>query len=163
MEEKIIGKIVNTFQLKGALKVTISTERPEERFKVGKKIFIKTEDEKIEHTIVSIRMSNPKVAIIKIDGIDDINKAEKYIDCDVVQEVNEEENSFFYDDLLSCEVITADKRVIGKVNKIIRMRNIDYLLVDNFYIPFQLDIFISSVDKEKKQIEITELAEETMK
>ena len=47
MEEKIIGKIVNTFQLKGALQVTISTERPEERFKVVKKILIKTEYEKI--------------------------------------------------------------------------------------------------------------------
>ena len=77
MAIKNIGKIVNTFGIKGQLKISISTSTPETRFAVGKKILIDDETgiEK-EYVISSFRMKGDRIAIIGLEGYDDINDIE---------------------------------------------------------------------------------------
>lgn len=164
MERKIIGKIVNTFQLKGKIKVTLLTDNYEDRFKVGKEIYIKDDNGKDKKYIISsMTLLNPKVVAISLKGYDDINDVEFLINKDIYEDVSIDDDCYFYDDLLKMNVIKTDGSVVGKVSKIIKMKNIDYLIVDNLYIPFQIDRFIESVDKNKLEIHLTKLGDEVTK
>lgn len=161
MSVKIIGKIVNTFQLKGKVKVTLNTDFPEDRFKVGNTIYIDVDGvDKKEFKINSYMLLNPKVVAISFDGYNDINDVEFLINKDIYADVEIAKDSYFYDDLLQMDVYTSTDNLVGRVNKIIKMKNIDYLIVNNLYIPFQIDKFIDRVDVSNKKIILTSLGDE---
>lgn len=164
MEEKIIGKIVNTFQLKGKLKVTLQTDNPDDRFKVNSKIYIKDDNgNKNEYIITSYRQINPKVVVISLKGYDDINDVEQFVNKEISKEVSLKKGSYFYDDLLKMTVISSLNKEVGKVSNVIKMKNTEYLIVNNLYIPFQLDRFISKVDEKENKIYLTPLGDEVLK
>ncbi len=164
MERKIIGKIVNTFQLKGKVKVSLSTDNFEDRYKVGRKVYIKDDNGKEkEYEITSLTLLNPKVVAISFKGYNDINEVEQFINKDIYEDVEIEEGRYFYDDLLKMNVVTSNGKDVGKVKNIIKMKNIEYLIVDNLYIPFQIDIFIKKVDINELKIILTELGDEVVK
>lgn len=164
MERKIIGKIVNTFQLKGKVKVSLSTDNFEDRYKVGRKVYIKDDNGKEkEYEITSLTLLNPKVVAISFKGYNDINEVEQFINKDIYEDVEIEEGRYFYDDLLKMNVVTSKGKDVGKVKNIIKMKNIEYLIVDNLYIPFQIDRFIKKVDINELKIILTELGDEVVK
>lgn len=164
MERKIIGKIVNTFQLKGKVKVSLSTDNFEDRYKVGRKVYIKDDNGKEkEYEITSSTLLNPKVVAISFKGYNDINEVEQFINKDIYEDVEIEEGRYFYDDLLKMNVVTSNGKDVGKVKNIVKMKNIEYLIVDNLYIPFQIDIFIKKVDINDLKIILTELGDEVVK
>lgn len=164
MAVKKIGHIVNTFGIKGQLKVSISSSTPEKRFAPGKEIFIATSDgENKSYKIASFFLKNPRIAIISLEGYNDINEVEWMIDHDISASVRAPKGTFFYDELVGMKVISDTGEEIGSVTNVVKMKADDYLLVGKFYIPFKLDIFIDSVDKKEKVIKLTALGAETCK
>lgn len=164
MAVKKIGHIVNTFGIKGQLKVSVSSSTPDKRFAVGKEILIKdTNGVEQTYKIKSFFLKNPKIAIIGLEGFDDINQIEWMVDHDILATVRAPKGTFFYDDLVGMKVFDNDNKEIGIVSNVVKMPAGDYLLVDKYYIPFQLDRFIENVDKIKKCIKLTALGTETCK
>ena len=164
MAVKKIGHIVNTFGIKGQLKVSVSSSTPDKRFAVGKEILIKdTNGVEQTYKIKSFFLKNPKIAIIGLEGFDDINQIEWMVDHDILATVRAPKGTFFYDDLVGMKVFDNDNKEIGIVSNVVKMPAGDYLLVDKYYIPFQLDRFIESIDKIKKCIKLTALGTETCK
>ena len=73
-----VGKIVNTHSLRGEVKVISSTDFEEERFKKGSKLLITRGNQVIEEVVVESYRSHKNSLLVKFEGIDSINEAEKF-------------------------------------------------------------------------------------
>jgi 16S rRNA processing protein RimM len=164
MAVKKIGHIVNTFGIKGQLKVSVSSSTAEDRFAVGKKIIILDQLNKEKTYVIKTEMvKNGRIIVIGLEGFDDINQITWMIGRDISAQVRPPKGTFFYDDLVGMNVLSDEGKAIGTVTNVAKMPAGDYLLVGNYYIPFKTGLFIESVDKEKKEIHLTSLGTETCK
>ena len=79
MELVEIGKIINTFGIKGDLKIASSTDFGEQRFAPGSHILVKTPREYLDFEI-SKHYIHKGFDMIAVKGYTDINEVEKYKD-----------------------------------------------------------------------------------
>lgn len=112
-----IGKIVNTHGLKGEVKVIPFTDDTN-RFKKLKEAYINGE----LMNILSCKMQPGRV-ILKIEGINSIEEAEKFknrmIEVSRDKAVKLPEGSFYVADLIECDVYDEEDNKLGKVFDVI--------------------------------------------
>ncbi len=159
MPIKKIGRIVNTYGLKGMVKISLSTTEPEKRYAVGKKILIDNQmNEQEQYEITDVIFKNSRIVYVGLKGFDDINQIEWMIGRDVFSNVRAAKGTFFYDDLVGMKVYSNSDECIGEVTNVNKMPAGPYLLINSkALIPFNIPIFIESVNKEEKIIKLTEL------
>jgi len=115
-----VGQIVNTFGVKGLLKVKTFTDNIE-RFEELKTVYIckKNELQKVE--IEEVKYHKDMV-LLKVKGIDNLNEAEKYkglfLKIDRKDAKKLPEGTYFIADLLGLEVYTDEGVLLGKVDDI---------------------------------------------
>ena len=146
-EERIkIGKIVNTFGIKGELKVYPYVDYIDEL----SKIYI---DNK-EYTLPKSR-NQKNVVIIKIKGLDDINLVEdfknKEIEIDRVDLPKLKEGEYYIEDLIGLDVYTDDGKLLGKLDDIFNTGANDIYQVNNILLPAIPDV-IKKIDIENQKI-----------
>lgn len=143
-----IGQIVNTHGLKGEMRVDPWCDSPEFlcEFDV---LYLK------DGRTLSVTQSRPhkNVAIIKVEGIDTVEKADEmrktvlYIDRD---DVELDDGAFFVQDIIGCEVVNAETRQsYGSVNDVIKTGANDvYQIKDSegqeYLIPVIDDVIVST-------------------
>ncbi len=136
MEEYLeIGKIVNTYGIKGFVKVIPYTDNIT-RFKKLKTVFIEKKNELIQQTIEEVKYSK-NVVLLKFKEISNIETAEKlkncYIKINRKDAVTLPENSYFIVDLLGLEVYTKEGKLLGKLDDIFPTGSNDvYVVKDEF-------------------------------
>ena len=114
-----VGKIVNTHSLKGEVKVISSTDFEEERFKKGSKLLITRGNQLIREVIVESYRNHKNFLLVKFEGIDLVEEAEKLknlqikIDSDEVGEL--EENEFYFHEIIGCQVFDENDRNLGEI------------------------------------------------
>lgn len=154
-----IGQIVNTHGLRGDLKVMPWCDDPE-IFHELEYVLIDGEEFEIEKSSL-----HKNAVLLKLEGIDSINDAEKYRNKVLFvprSELGElPEGTYYICDLLGCEVETDKGRNLGKICDIIKTGSNDVYVVENeskkqTLIPV-IDDVINSVDIEEKKIVITPL------
>jgi 16S rRNA processing protein RimM len=126
MNERLfeVGKIVNTHGVKGELKILSVTDFPEERYRKGNQLLLchPTLSEPISVTVESARMHKNSY-IVKFKQFNNINEVEKYkggaikISDDDRGELDEDE--FYYDEILGCQVITDEGETLGVIKEIL--------------------------------------------
>lgn len=164
MTEKKIGKIVNTFGIKGMLKISVTSSTAEDRFAVGKKIIILNQfNQKETYTIKTEMIKSQRIILIGLEGFDDINQVTWMINRDVFAKVNPPKGSFFYDEIVGMTVLDCNNKTVGQVSNVTKMPAGDYLVIGELFIPFKLNLFVKSIDKKTKTIVLTELGTETCK
>lgn len=146
-EDRIkIGKIVNTFGIKGELKVYPYVDYIDEL----SKIYI---DNK-EYTLSKSR-NQKNVVIIKIKGLDDINLVEdfknKEIEIDRVDLPKLKEGEYYIEDLIGLDVYTDDGKLLGKLDDIFNTGANDIYQVNNILLPAIPDV-IKKIDIENQKI-----------
>lgn len=162
MEYVKIGAVANTHGLKGTVKVKSFTDFKEERYKKGNTLYIFFKNEYIPVTVVKMK-SVKNLEHIDFEEFNHINDVELFkgseifIDQEDIHEINEED-AFYYNDLIGCEVITDCS--IGNVVDIREYPQGEYLVIHtekkkNVLIPF-LKQFIKEVDLEKRMIYLSE-------
>ena len=159
MEYLKLGKIIDTFSLDGTVKIFSTTTNQEIRFKKGKKVLIKTEEEYKEATINSYRHS-PKGDYLRFDEITNVDEAAllKGKELFVIKDRNDlKEGYYFFSDLIGCDTI-YDGEKVGKVIDVEEYpAQITLKVKANngkiFFVPF-VKAFIKSVSVESKQIDI---------
>ena len=163
MNRKKIGHIVNTFGLKGMIKVSITCSNPEIRFAPKNKIYIQNEQNDFEeYEISSLIIKNKKTVYIGLTKYNDINQVLFLKERDVFSDIKLDKNTFFYDDLVSLDVFDEKNNLLGKVNNVVQMPAGEYLFINNkILIPFKLDLFIKEVNIKEKKIILTSLGLET--
>ncbi len=163
MAVKKIGEIVNTYGLKGQLKVSLTTTNPQDRFAPGNIVLIKDKGgRQREYEIEDAFLKNSRICIVALAGYENINDIEWMIGREIFADVEAPEGAFYYDDLIGMDVILPNGIVYGKVSSLEEMPAGLYIVVKDHYVPFDQPRFIESINLEKKEIRITNLAEETL-
>jgi 16S rRNA processing protein RimM len=159
MELVKIGIIVNTFGIRGELKINPLTDFAEKRFKADQQLYI-CKDEKFEPVVVKSFRMHKGFALVLFHGLENINLVEKYKNCEIfiakddVHKLNKGE--YYYFELKGCAVY-SDNKFIGTVSgvdsgyqTILRIGNDEGKQV---LIPY-VDAFIKNVNIENKRIDV---------
>lgn len=115
-----VGQIVNTFGIKGFVKVKPFTDEVT-RFEELKKVYICKKNEMQEVEIEQVSYQKDMV-LLKLKGIDDLTEAEKYkglfLKIDRKNAKKLPKDTYFIADLLGLEVYTDEGELLGKVDDI---------------------------------------------
>lgn len=116
MQDKFeIGKIVNTFGIKGEVKVTPYTDDIEQ-FKKIKSIYV-------NNTLMQVQSAKfqKNVVILKLKDVDDMTAAENLRNSIIMVERSKKklpENTYYIADLIGLDVYTDEGTLLGKVKDI---------------------------------------------
>ena len=153
-----IGQIVNTFGIKGEVKVKPFTDDIK-RYDKLKKINIEQKNSKKEYEIENIKYHKDMV-ILKLKGIDQIEQAEllrnSYLKIDRNEEEPLEENTYYIVDLLGLSVYTEEDVLLGILDDIYNTGSNDiYVVKDSLgkqtLLPAIQDV-IKEIDIENQKI-----------
>jgi 16S rRNA processing protein rimM len=111
-----IGQVVNTFGIKGFVKVNPYTDDIR-RFDDLKSIYLVKKNQKTEYEIEEVNYQK-NVVLLKLKGIDDMTKAESLRDSHVVIDrkdaVKLPEDSYFIVDLIGLDVFSEENTLLRK-------------------------------------------------
>ena len=153
-----IGQIINTFGIKGEVKVFPLTDDIK-RFDDLETVYVKTKKESQLYNIESIKY-HKNFVLIKFKEINTVEQAEtlrnSYLEVDRAQAIPLNEGEYFIADLIGLEVYSDEGKLIGKVDDIYNTGANDiYVVKDDLgkqtLLPGIKDV-IKSVDLEKGQI-----------
>ena len=126
-----IGQIVNTFGIKGMVKIKPFTDDIK-RFDKLKTIYIEKQKVKKEYQIEKVKY-HKNMVLIKFKGIESIEQAEqlrqRYILIDREKEEPLEEGVYYIVDLIGLKVYTDDGKLLGKVDDIFNTGSNDVYVV----------------------------------
>ena len=157
-----VGKIVNTHSLKGEVKVISSTDFEEERFKKGSKLLITRGNQLIREVIVESYRNHKNFLLVKFEGIDSVEEAEKLknlqikIDSDEVGKL--EENEFYFHEIIGCQVFDENDRNLGEIIDILTPGANDVWVIKGeegkeILIPYIEDV-VKKIDITNKKVNI---------
>ena len=162
MEYVLIGKILNTFGIKGELKVASYTDFDDERFKKNTKVYVG--DKYLEFTVKSYR-NHKGFILLTFKDHEDINLVEKYKNCLIYKSSKDikplKKGEYYFSDLKDLDVYVNDK-LVGKVLKVeegIKHNNLRVIKNDDnkeYLVPF-IPVFILNVDLDNKRIDVLEM------
>ena len=162
MEYVVIGKILNTFGIKGELKADAYTDFVEERFKKDSTVYIG--EEHVPFVMRSYRQ-HKGFYLLSFKDVDDINLVEKYKGMLLYKAKSDipklKEGEYYFSDLKDLDVYVDDKK-IGKVLQVeegIAANNLRILKDEDrkeYLVPF-LPVFIRNVDLDEKRIDIIQM------
>lgn len=159
-----VGKLVNTFGIKGELKVYLYTDFPEKRFKKGQVLFLGSEENPNMFTI-EIESSKPykNMYIIKLKNFNNINDVEKFKNQFLwitKEEQGElEEGEYYYHQIIGCHVITIEGNELGTIKEILSPGANDVWVVKpnkggkDILIPY-IDEVVKTINIDEKRITI---------
>lgn len=155
-----LGQIVNTFGIKGMVKVKPFTDNIEQ-FEELEKIYIKNKSGKKEYQIQEVKF-HKQMVLIKFEGIDNPEDAEllrnSYVLINRKDAKPLEEGTYYIVDLLGSEVYTDENILLGKVEDIFNTGSNDIYVVKDelgkqILLPGIPDV-IKQVDIENKKITV---------
>lgn len=118
-----IGRIVAPFGLLGEMKVQLETDFPE-RFAKMRQICLRKPDGTAELRPVESTRLHKKQVLLRLPGVGKIEQAEELRGC-LVQVKRQDAvrlpaNEFYIHDLVGCEVVTVEGRVLGPLISVLR-------------------------------------------
>lgn len=155
-----IGQIVNTFGIKGIVKVKPFTDNIR-RFDKLKKVYIKNKEGKKEYEIEEVKY-HKNMVLIKFVGIENPEEAnllrESYLLIDREKEEPLEEGTYYIVDMIGLEVYTDKGEKLGILEDIFNTGSNDIYVVKNelgkqILLP-AIEEVIKKVDMENKKITV---------
>lgn len=132
MQENLeIGQIVNTFGIKGFVKVNPFVDDIS-RFDDLKKVYIKKQKTIKEFEVEEVKY-HKNMVLVKFKGIDKVEEAEtlrnSYLEVDRENAIDLQEGEYFIADLLGLDVITDEGNTLGKLEDIFNTGSNDIYVV----------------------------------
>ena len=126
-----IGQIVNTFGIKGMVKIKPFTDDIN-RFDRLKKVYISNKNGKKEYQIQEVKY-HKNMVLMKLEGVDTPEQADllrqSYLLVDRADEEPLEEGVYYIVDLLGLEVYTDENKLLGKVEDIFNTGSNDIYVI----------------------------------
>lgn len=153
-----IGQIVNTFGIKGFVKVKPFTDDMQ-RFEELDSILVQKGNRLNEMQIEEVKYQK-NVVLLKLKGIEDINMAEQYRGCYIKIPRKKArklpEGTYFIADLIGINVYTEEGVLLGKVEDIYQNKSSDIYVVKNdlgkqILLPAMKEV-IKQIDLENEKI-----------
>ena len=160
MEFIKIGKIINTFGIKGELKLDVYTDFIDERFKKDTTVYVG--EDKIAFVMKNFKIHKDYL-LIQFKDNEDINLVEKYKNMYVYKSKDDikplKEGEYYFSDLINLDVY-VNEELIGKVIKVESGIRSNYLRINTNdqekLVPF-LPTFIEKVDLQNKKIVVKKI------
>lgn len=118
----LVGVVARSHGNRGEVIVNLTTDFPEERFRTGATLFARGPQgatQTVELASVRFHQGRP---ILGLAGVDSITAAEGFAGAELRIPATEQaplpEGVYYHNDLVGCEVVTADGRVVGTVAKV---------------------------------------------
>ena len=155
-----IGQIVNTFGIKGMVKVKPFTNNIK-RFDDLKNVYIKNRKEKKEYQIEEVKY-HKNMVLIKFKGIETPEDAnllrESYLLIDISKEEPLEDGNYYIVDMIGIEVYSDKGELLGNLEDIFNTGSNDiYVVKDNqgkqILLPAISEV-IKQIDIEKRKITV---------
>lgn len=150
-----IGQIVNTFGIRGFVKVVPYVDDIE-RYDELKKVYIKSKNRKTEYEVEEVKYQKNMV-LLKLKGIDRIEEAEKlrnaFLEVDRENAIDLEEGEYFIADLIGLQVITDEGEQLGKIEDIYNTGSSDIYVVKD---KLGKQILLPAIEEVIKEISIEE-------
>ena len=153
-----IGQIVNTFVIKGMVKVKPFTDNIE-RFSNLEKIYIKNKSGQTEYKIQEVKY-HKNMVLIKFEGIENPEQADllrnSYLIVDRETEEPLEAGRYYIVDMIGLDVFTDDNEYLGKLEDIYNTGSNDIYVVKNelgkqILLPAIEDV-IKNIDMDNKKV-----------
>ena len=153
-----IGQIVNTFGIKGMVKVKPFTDNIE-RFNNLEKIYIKNKSGQTEYKIQEVKY-HKNMVLIKFEGIENPEQADllrnSYLIVDRETEEPLEAGRYYIVDMIGLDVFTDDNEYLGKLEDIYNTGSNDIYVVKNelgkqVLLPAIEDV-IKNIDMDNKKV-----------
>ena len=153
-----IGQIVNTFFIKGMVKVKPFTDNIE-RFSNLEKIYIKNKSGQTEYKIQEVKY-HKNMVLIKFEGIENPEQADllrnSYLIVDRETEEPLEAGRYYIVDMIGLDVFTDDNEYLGKLEDIYNTGSNDIYVVKNelgkqILLPAIEDV-IKNIDMDNKKV-----------
>ncbi len=151
-----VGKIISTFGIKGELKVISDSDFIEDRFKVGKILYLKNHNQ-IEKVKISQVRFHQDYLLITINDFNDINLVLEYVGCTLFVDQDSlnplPEDEYYVHQLIGCKVYNTLGDKLGIVKDIIEIPSSSILEVydeknKKILIPFT-SAFVKEVNQDK--------------
>lgn len=153
-----IGQIVNTFGVKGMVKVVPFTDDVD-RFEKLNKVFLEKNNKTVEKEIEETKY-HKNMILVKFKNVDTIEEAEKYVNAylkvDRENAIELEEDEYFIADLLGSDVYTDENMLLGKLEDIYNTGSNDIYVVKDesgkqILLPAIADV-IKNIDVQNQKI-----------
>ena len=148
-----VGQIVNTFGVKGFVKVKPFTDDIT-RFDNLKKVYICKKGQMNEVEIEEVKY-HKNMVLLKLKGIDDMNEAEKrkgsYLKIHRKDAIPLPEGTYFIADLIGLEVYTDEGILLGRLYDIYNNGSTDIYVVKN---KLGKQILLPGIDEVLKNIDL---------
>ena len=154
-----IGQIVNTFGVKGMVKVKPFTDDIKKRFDNLKKVYIQNKNTRKEYEIEEVKY-HKEMVLIKFKGIENPEDANLlrnyYLVVDRDKEEPLEEGTYYIVDMIGLEVYTDEGKKLGILDDVFNSGSSDIYVVKNelgkqILLPAIEDV-IKNIDMENKRI-----------
>lgn len=163
MQERMfnVGKIVNTHGVKGEVKVFRMTDFSE-RFSPGNAVYVAM-NTGWKELIIDTHRVHKGLDLIQFKGYESIETVESfkdaYLQIHESQQVELEENAYYFHEIIGCVVFSDTGEEIGPVKEILTPGANDVWVVNSrndkeYLIPYIADV-VKKIDIENKQIVIT--------
>ena len=154
----LIGKIVGTFGLKGALKLFTEWTLDLSDF-VHKTFYLVMPNNDTAELFLENERKQKKNTLLFFKGINSINDAEKYVGSEVFideKDLPREKDDIYFTDIESAVAMDDGKNVFGKIVGFSEQKGYDVLIIKltngkTIEIPY-LDEFIKQIDKLGKKV-----------
>jgi 16S rRNA processing protein RimM len=119
-----VGKIINTHGIKGELKVMVTSDFPERRFRVGNSLTLFSPDERLRKTItVQSTRWHKNMLLLTCAEMDTMSEAEQYKQWTVKVERAQlqplADGEYYFHEIIGCAVITDTGQSLGTVRSIL--------------------------------------------
>ncbi len=160
MEYIEIGKIHNTFGIKGQLKVECRTDFPEERYAEGSTVYIG--EEKFPLVVKDARFHKGSLLVL-FEAHEDINLVEKYKGMSIyksLEDIEPLEDGYYFRDIEGLDAYVGDSKV-GYVQYMEEGTPFNYMRIKkedgtSSLVPFS-DVFVEEVDLENHLVRIVKM------
>ena len=151
-----IGQIVNTFGIKGMVKVKPYTDDVKKRFDNLKKIYIQNRNTRKEYEIEEVKY-HKEMVLIKFKGIENPEQANilrnSYLVIDRENEKPLEEGTYYIVDMIGLEVYTEEGKKIGILDDIFNSGSSDIYVVKD---ELGKQILLPAIEEVIKKIDMKE-------
>ena len=153
-----IGQIVNTFGIKGMVKVKPFTDNIE-RFSNLEKIYIKNKSGQTEYKIQEVKY-HKNMVLVKFEGIENPEQANllrnSYLMIDREEEKPLEEGTYYIVDMIGMDVYTDEGEKLGNIEDIFNTGSNDIYVVKSelgkqILLPAISDV-VKNIDMENKKM-----------
>lgn len=155
-----IGQIVNTFGIKGMVKIKPFSDNIE-RFNNLEKIYIKNKSGQTEYKIQEVKY-HKNMVLMKLEGIENPEQADllrnSYLIVDREKEKPLEKGTYYIVDMIGLEVYTDENELLGTLEDIYNTGSSDIYVVKNelgkqVLLPAIKDV-IKNIDMENRKITV---------